>query len=368
MKIKRILIVSASFYPEISPRSFRTTELAKELSKQGHDVTVFVPFNGCDFLSYGKTYNLRFKDIGHLKLQGIEIKGGNAERTIRRFIRRFLSLLFEWPDIELTFKIPAPLRYESLYDMLISIAVPHPVHWGIALAKSKGINIARCWVADCGDPYMGDTTDSFRKLFYFKYVEKWFCRKADFLTVPFKGAISAYYPEFHEKIRIIPQGFNLEELTLPDYKQQNRWPVFAYAGGFIPGKRDPIALLNFLSEYQGDFNFIVFTSHKEILYRFKKLLGDKLDIREVIPRKDLLFELARMDFLINLDNNVTTQLPSKLIDYSIVGRPVLNLSQDDNFSTLIEFMNYNYTNQMKIESPDKYDIKRVAGQFLRLCE
>ena len=32
---KRILIVAFSFYPIISPRSFRTTELAKELARQG---------------------------------------------------------------------------------------------------------------------------------------------------------------------------------------------------------------------------------------------------------------------------------------------------------------------------------------------
>jgi len=36
----KILIVSNAFYPEISPRSFRTTELAKELSRQGHKDTL----------------------------------------------------------------------------------------------------------------------------------------------------------------------------------------------------------------------------------------------------------------------------------------------------------------------------------------
>ena len=38
---KNILVVSSGFYPQISPRSFRTTELVKELSRQGHRVTVF---------------------------------------------------------------------------------------------------------------------------------------------------------------------------------------------------------------------------------------------------------------------------------------------------------------------------------------
>ena len=35
MDTKKILVVSSAFYPENSPRSFRTTELVKELARQG---------------------------------------------------------------------------------------------------------------------------------------------------------------------------------------------------------------------------------------------------------------------------------------------------------------------------------------------
>ncbi len=36
----RLLLVSNAFYPEISPRSYRATELAREFCRQGHDVVV----------------------------------------------------------------------------------------------------------------------------------------------------------------------------------------------------------------------------------------------------------------------------------------------------------------------------------------
>ena len=39
----KVLVVSRAFYPTNSPRSFRTTELAIELSKQGYNVTVLTP-------------------------------------------------------------------------------------------------------------------------------------------------------------------------------------------------------------------------------------------------------------------------------------------------------------------------------------
>lgn len=43
MNSRKILIVSKSFYPLISARSLRTTELAKEFARQGHKVTVITP-------------------------------------------------------------------------------------------------------------------------------------------------------------------------------------------------------------------------------------------------------------------------------------------------------------------------------------
>ena len=368
MDSKKILIISASFYPEISPRSFRTTELAKELSKKGHDVTVLVPLNGNDYSSFEKEHALRIKDLGSPKWKGIELKGGRIEFFLRRAIRRLLLQLFEWPDIELMFKVSRILKAENGYDLLISIAVPYSIHWGVAQARRVDRRIAECWAADCGDPYMGDTTDSFRKLFYFRYLEKWFCRKADFITVPFEGARSAYYPEFQDKIRIIPQGFQLENMNLPEYKKTCDYPVFAYAGAFIPGKRDPDPLLNFLSTCDRKFKFVVYTLQEGMLLNAKKSLKEKLEIRGIIPRDELLTILSGMDFLINFDNNTQTQLPSKLIDYSITGRPVLNISTEADFSVLLEFMNGNYSRKMNLEPPINYDIKVVAEKFTHLCK
>lgn len=40
---KNILIVSNACYPELSPRAFRTTELVRELVRQGHRVTLVLP-------------------------------------------------------------------------------------------------------------------------------------------------------------------------------------------------------------------------------------------------------------------------------------------------------------------------------------
>ena len=119
MKKNKILLVSGSFYPEISPRSFRTTELAKELARQGHDVTVYIPTQGKNYSLFEKEHCLKIKNIGELKWKAIELKGGKIELILRRIIRRGLHMLLEWPDIELAFKVAKKLKNEWGYDLLI---------------------------------------------------------------------------------------------------------------------------------------------------------------------------------------------------------------------------------------------------------
>ena len=366
MDKKKILIISRGFYPDISPRSFRATELAKEFCRQGHDVTVLtVPrdYNYDEFLSLNQ--NLRIQSVDRLIFPNINICGGRYMSLFSRGIRRILMLLFEYPAIELMFKVAKALKNESGYDLLISIAVPYPIHWGVAKARSSGHLISKVWIADCGDPYMGCVTDSFKKLFYFGFIEKWFCKNADYITIPMESARSGYYQEFQHKIRIIPQGLSLDKITIPK-RLNNEVPTFAYAGSFIPGIRDPNKFLQYLVSINRPFKFIIYTNSGELLYPYAEQLKERIEIRKYIPRNEVLNVLATMDFLVNFDNNTSIQSPSKLIDYALVQRPVLNITSDFNVSVVDEFMNGNFTHKLEIPDVKHYDILNIARQFISL--
>lgn len=361
---KKVLIVAGTFYPTISPRSLRATELAKELSRKGHEVVVYIPDDGFDFSDFIKEHPMQIRSLGKLKWKEINIKGGRIQNFVRRLIRRALGLLFEYPYIEFMFKVARHLRGEHGYDTLISIAVPYPIHWGVARIRNSRNRIAKTWVADCGDPFMGNTADTFHKLFYFKYVELWSFRKADYIAVPVEEAKSGYYSEFHNKIRVIPQGFNLSNLNLPEYKKMHDYPVFAYAGSLFPGQHDPRQMLDFLSACKRDFRFIAYTRQNDLLEPYSKLLEDKLVVKDYIPREELLKVLSGVDFLINFSYIEGTQLPHKLIDYAITGRPVLNVSTEPDFSVLLEFMDGNYSNRLKLTPSTHYDINIVTEKFI----
>ena len=366
---KKILIISSSFYPQNSPRSFRTTELVKEFARQGYKVTLYIPKNNKEHRAFEKEFGITIKDLGKQNYKEVDIKKGSKYFILfKRAIRRGLLQLFQYPNIEWMFKIKKALKNEKGYDLMISIAAPHPVHWGTVWARTKQNKIAKIWVADCGDPFMGGTTDTFKQFFYFKYMEKYWNKKCDYISVPFDGAKDAYYKEFRHKIKVIPQGFNFDEVKLNNnvYKP-NKTPTFAYAGGFIPGARDPKKFIKYLLSLNIDFKFIVYTRTLNMIQPYLDLAEGKIEIRDYIPRTQLIQELSKMDFIVNFKNGVSTQLPSKLIDYYLTKRPVLSLdSYGFEKETVNQFLKGNYSHQFVYNNPEQYKIENVCQQFLEL--
>jgi glycosyltransferase involved in cell wall biosynthesis len=356
--MKRIIIVTYAFYPGNSPRALRATELAKELVREGHRVTVYIPGPltqaHSDFM---KKVNITIQSMGLLRYKPVR-----SSSFIGRIFRRGLELLFEYPDVELAFRIPKALKYADRCDLLISIAVPHPNHWGVARALNKYPRLCRVWVADCGDPYMGCRTDTFNKWFHFKYVEKWWCRRADYITVPTESSKDGYYPEFRSKCRVIPQGFNLNELAFERYEPHDI-PTFAYAGSLALHFRNPLPLFDFLETLDIDFRFIIY-SQATFLPSHAKRLNGKIEIRPLISRSELLKVLSGMDFLVNFENGTAVQTPSKLIDYAITGRPVLSIDTPLDERSVVEFLHADYSRRMQLPDIAQYDIKKVTSDFL----
>lgn len=370
MDSKNILIVTHGFFPEISPRSFRATELAKEFVRQGHSVTVIAPQReGLEKLL--EEFNIDF--IGYQDVSW-KVPKFPIEKApfgmVNRVITRMSSWLFEYPTIQIMGEIRRKLKDLKGYDLLISIAVPYPVHWGVAKIWEKGSkdNPAKVWVADCGDPYMGQQNDTFIPPFYFGWLEKDFCRKADYLSLPTPNSFEAYYQEFHSKVKVIPQGFKFEEYRSSQSSRKEGKMVFGYGGMFIPGRRDPREFLEYLMEIeeQSDFEFHVFTNTPQHVESFSNR-SSSIVLHDVVDRMELMKRFSEMDFLVNFTNVGKAQTPSKLIDYAILGKPILNIETGNLDKELInQFLKRDYSNTFVIENPDQYRIENVTAKFLSL--
>lgn len=361
----KILIISGSFYPENSPRSFRTTELAKEFCRLGHDVTAYIPSHEYNYTEFQNEWPITIKTYKHIR----EKRRFVGISLVDRIIFHYVHWLFIPTAFQNMKGVVKSVQYESGYDLLITIAVPHHIHWAAGKMYAKGHRIAKTWVADCGDPFMLAGSVAQKPPFWFKPLEKRWCRLCDYIAVPTETSYQGYYPEFKDKIRVIPQGFNFEDVVLPDYKK-NEIPTFAFAGSLIPGKRDPRCLLDWLSTLDMPFRFIAYGGNvRQFMEPYQQRLGDKLVLENPIPRNQLLPVLAKMDFLINIGNGTKVQTPSKLIDYTLTKRPIITIESNDiKEETLLEFLNGDYSHKDAPIDISQYDIHNVAQQFLELIK
>ena len=371
----RVLVLSAWYYPARNPRAFRTTELVRELHRRGHHVDLFIPKDAIvDDFGMGNVHKV---DVERpLERQLTE---PSAHLSLRRVVVSFIrwaSRFFlgvgprdMWYGGHLFWTMCQHRKEMKDYDMEIAISYPFSV-----LLVSRFIehfyHTATVRIADCGDPLYRNP--SFAKAWYLKWAEKWVLSGYHYISVPFDRAKEAYEGLAPPtKITTIPQGVRLVDIDCA-LCRPNAVPTFCYAGIFYEHIRNPKFFLDYLLTLDQSFRFVVYcledTFSQEMLSSYKKLLGEKLLIKSPIDRESLIHEMAKMDFVINFDNDNVTQRPSKLIDYAMSRRPILSFNcQTFRPEVFQAFLKGDYSAQYHVDL-EQYDIRRVVDQFEELFE
>lgn len=370
----KIHIVGGFFYPYLGPRSNRITELTKEFIRLGHvvNVTIITETKGFNDAAYAK-------EIGINKWQNLRlyhkpavgekvVEGDKTKIPLIPTLHKWANYLMGGNEIRHSIKINNALNIEEDTDMVIAISFPFQCIQGTSYYLKKHRLKKNCvLIAESSDPHNGNNRAP-----WFKNVDKNAYSKFDYLTVPTSVAIPAYdgmIPK--DRIRVIPQGFNFDNVRL--YTGERTAPVkFAYSGSFFQGIRDPEFLFSYLNNLSRDYEFHWFMLYEEaqwieMLERYPNL-NAKTHRYTSLDRDTLIYELSKMDFLINIENSTSTQRPSKVIDYAITGRPILSFNKD-NFKAqkLLDYLDGNYHDAMQVDI-SQYDIKNVAKQFLDLYE
>ena len=371
----KIAIVTAYYEPIPAPRAFRAAELAREFVRRGYEVSVF---NTTSVIRDGvnvsrATGGVKLVNLDIIRMQQDSPKAGNRtkEKWYKSEFRKYLFYFTTNTWLKILFGLKRKLVFNEQFDLLISIGLPFTVHWGVS-SKIKDRQVARCYVADYGDPF-SRFNHSIKVAKYFQWIEKRVLRRFDYVTVPTSRAVSSYLWLKEEKsIKVIPQGFNFDDIRLAEY-QRNPIPTFGYAGLFYSDIRNPKNLFEFLCSLDFDFRFVIYTNLSSAdsyscLEPYVRKLGAKLELRHSIPRLDLIYCLSSMDFIVNVNNASENQIPSKLVDYKLSGRPIFSLSQN-NFDSqkFVRFCAHEFTGEEKIDISG-FDIRNVASQFEELVK
>lgn len=346
-----------------SPRSFRTKELACELARRGHKVDLLIGQEETII----HNFNENIKDDGIVldknpKNPARIQKFGFLHKSFLFFKKKILAYFIS-PKIERKhyFGVKKLLSKNKNYDVVIGIGRPFYIFLAVAMTKFKNTKI----LFDIGDPFYGNIPLAP----YWKQIQRWTFSKADYICIPTEKAIPAYEGFVKSnQLRIIPQGVDFSQFTIAPYRK-NPVPTFAYAGRLYDNIRNPKLFLEYLVALKQEFKFYLYTDLSRSMNQYSEYfnaLGNKIEVLDFLERRQCVNVLSRYDFLINFENSTTTQVPSKIIDYGITGRPIISINTVAfNPKIFNEFLEGNYSHRMQFDIT-KYDIKNVTAQFEKL--
>ncbi|MDP2815146.1 MAG: hypothetical protein Q8O19_00530, partial [Rectinemataceae bacterium] len=166
----KILILSYSYPPSLTPRAFRWAAIAEHWAKEGHQVDVVCEtaplraaseiINGVHVHRVGKDFlgRLRGKAGDQTKTERVSAFGKlkGALTALVKTVGRYAWRKLYWPDYACFWYWPAARKAKALqaandYDVMYSSSIPFTGHLAALGIKNKYPSLE--WIADIGDPF-----------------------------------------------------------------------------------------------------------------------------------------------------------------------------------------------------------------------
>ena len=169
-------------------------------------------------------------------------------------------------------------------------------------------------------------------------VDRAVLRKAEVVSVTTTGTRNAYaqlFPESAAKIHVVPPLLSLPAEVIADAKQRDAaMPLrLVYVGTLYLGLRSPAPLLSLFKQLVAVLPHVPLELHflgnvndcAELFQPYCPWLDTRLFLHGVVSRERARKAMQAAHVLINLGNRSATQLPSKVIEYVAMGKPILNM-------------------------------------------
>jgi len=408
---EHILIISHSYTPFINPRAFRWSAIAEYWAQEGKDVDVVCSWlpglrryelvNGVEVHRIGgnvtERLRARLRPTTRTTVESSSKIAENATNTpVRKLgnwiigaLRFFHDVIWKniyWPDYACLWINSAATKALELcnmvrYDAVISVSDPFSSH-----LAGQSVKIAfpeKKWMVDIGDPFCfrHDNATNNHKL-YRKYnyqAEEKVITKADIVTVTngdTKAKYSELFPGCSNKIQVIHPM--MKEIDLPQNRErilpENNRTKLVYVGTLYRSIRNPEYLLKMFLELKALPNSKVIELHifggyddcRDIFDAYRSRLGDKLVLHGLVSRSKVLAAMSEADVLVNIGNDNPYQLPSKLVEYSWLGKPIVNLHSIDKDSSKSFLKQYPVILNIHTRSSDPLELQtQKLSQFLQ---
>lgn len=407
-QIKRALIISASYTPLLNPRAFRWSSIAEQWSAKRVLVDVISAgapnVSGVDIhkgvrvfrSNSGVVERLRekFRPSSRTTVALADVSTEVSKESIivsllKSMVRRVHDLVWKnlyWPDYACLWYFPALKQAEALlkerrYDTVITVSDPFTAHLVGRTLKKKYPDLN--WLVDIGDPFSfryDNPTNNFDLYEKFNHRnERDVFIKADRVTVTSEATRDRYaelFAESADKISVVgPLAPDVvKSIDGQSLLDDNGKYKLVFAGTLYRNIRNPHYLLQmYESLLVGDMrdkfelHFLGgFDDCKSYFAPYNDELGKTLFLHGLVPREAALKTLGAADILINIGNENPYQLPSKIVEYAALGKPIVQLSAIENDSSH-GFLK-SYPNVLIVDSADSSDANMVQLQVQQLEE
>lgn len=356
----RILIIISQYLPAQTPNTLRWQPLAEYFSRLGHEVHILTTkrtgYQTPDKLPYhihraghnslkDALYNLFNRENRRNEVHNTPRSPGTFSRFFD-FVADRIWRKYYWPDGSTLFIKPGIRLGKTIVrrqqiSHIISVGLPFSCHQ-IARALIED-NPEVHWLMDVQDPF--SISKEFRVNNFKKYEAKNYAAEraalsaANAVTMTNQKAAERYrnaFPESAKKIAVIPPLLNPPDILPHVPKVLNKEKThFCYSGSFYTGVRSItplLLLLDYALRTNPSFAETIrihlvgqLDRHTiETMNAFRHL--DKYIINHgFVPRNQAYDYIAKADFLLNFGNTTDYHLPSKVVDFLYLQKPVINL-------------------------------------------
>ena len=354
--------------------------IAKQLQKRGHKVSVLSKsdckrvvsskvmkeFNGVYMLKSDKF------DICPLIQFNVDENSSNKKQMIWLFKHPWILLkgidivLFNayFTKREFSREITRICKNKNI-DAIIAVTAPYYLAEALSMTSTEAIKAVYQL-----DPYSNNYTFSKLTKFLRKKVENKVIKNLDVLFA------TNFVKEDLISTNIITEESKVIEANLPGIKvdevpinsqvllvKNENTVQCLFAGKFYKKIRNPRYLLELFDKLPSNYVLNI-AGHgcENIIESYKSKLGYRLIHHGFIGKSEVEQLIRKADVLINVDNTIKNQMPSKIVDYICTGKKILNICTDS--TCLSKRVLYDYPNGLSIfDNTDSIDnnVKKVIA-------
>ena len=361
----KILFILGAYNPRPSANGISVGQVIDALKQEGHEIAIICNRNhGCkDYMSENGVSIYRVMPRWYLYLKDYAIVLKNKKPGLAKIIQFFSTLqeriilcisLLKWPkvfqfSVRRFRKLAMELYQKNIFDIVISVYTPiESILAGLALKKEfPRVVFLPYFLDSLSGGAFPKVLSRKRAIMRSLKVEREIYQYADkiILMESSKTHYDQYNTEYSRKIVFldIPMMIHPIDINKVDLSIKRNCCKLLFVGSIAHKIRDPKVLINTLLCLERTDIVCEFIGNMDCFDLFRPLkekFGNRLILTGYLDHDIVLKKIHESDILVNIGNNISTMVPSKIFEYMSYRKPIISTYEIPNEPSLVYLRKY----------------------------